>query len=190
MQSGFFLSFLLTACGAAVDDSCPPATIAKLSDLYADPHLHSCQKVISETSPTSDDTKKQVETMCTSDECRTLIADILTFKHADCNLTYVGVEFDVRELADRFDHACQNGTDESRDTKKYALPPTTTKNDTMDHGGRDESVQNADDNDTHVAATEIENDDSEMKPPLNATAKEFFPTPNTTYKATVPKTVN
>uniref|UniRef100_M4BME2 Elicitin n=1 Tax=Hyaloperonospora arabidopsidis (strain Emoy2) TaxID=559515 RepID=M4BME2_HYAAE len=190
MHSSLFLSFLLTSYGAAADDSCPPATIAKLGELYTNPHLHSCQKIISDTPPANGSTSEQVKALCTSDECSTLINDVLNFKHTDCNMSLVGVELDVRELVNTFEKACQNNKDDSRDSKKYERPPTT-KNDTMNHSGQGELNFVKDGNVTQVAENTSEKDDYKLKPPMNnSTAKEFFPMPNTTYKAVVPESAH
>ncbi|KAG3093523.1 hypothetical protein PI125_g16825 [Phytophthora idaei] len=127
MQFGIF--FLLSAFVAAAEDTCPSTEVVKFAELYANPHLHPCQKVsagFSIAPPKGYPTDPQVKAMCASDECRALIEDVLALKPADCYLSFAGVKLNAYKMACSFKDACKVDKEkEHEDDKHYSTPKPT-----------------------------------------------------------------
>ncbi|ETI34291.1 hypothetical protein F441_18972 [Phytophthora nicotianae CJ01A1] len=265
MQIGIF--FLLLSAFVAAEDACPSTEIVKFAELYANPHLHPCQKVsagFSLAPPKGYPTDSQVQAMCASDDCHSLIEDVLALEPADCYLSFAGVKLNAYKMACSFKNACNDKsheddkhgstpkptknstrrptthyptpkptdekyypkptendkhystpkpTDEkyyptpkptddkypkpTEDDKHYRTPkptedkyyPTPKPTDDKDHHKLDEPMIVKTDHDddhcpTHCAENEKAKEADNVKPPMNGTALELFPMPNTTYKAT------
>ncbi|POM58341.1 Elicitin-like protein [Phytophthora palmivora] len=200
MQFGMFFFFLLSAYGAATENACPPTEIVKFAELYANPHLHPCQKVSAGFSlipPKGYPTEQQVKAMCASDECRALIKDVLALKPADCYLSFADVKLNAYKMAGSFEGDCKVDIDKHEDAKYKPTPKPTKKHesystakprDIKGNSTLEEPLIVKDDHDdkrcpTHYAGKENAKDADNLKPPMNGTAAELFPTPNTTYKA-------
>lgn len=192
MQFSIAILFLSAIYAAAAEDTCPPTEVVKFAELYANPHLHPCQKAsagFSMAPPVGYPTEPQVKAMCASDACRALIKDVLELKPADCYLSFAGVKLNVYKMASRLDGACNAATNEKHEngTDKPTLKPTDGAE---DYHKPEEPMIIKDDHDdkrcpTHHAGKENAKE-AEVKPPMNGAAFELFPMPNTTYKASVP----
>ncbi|KAL3674474.1 hypothetical protein V7S43_000422 [Phytophthora oleae] len=258
MQFGILFFFLLSAFGAAAEDACPPTEVVKFAELYANPHLHPCQKVsagFSMAPPMGYPTDPQVKAMCASDACLALIKDVLDLKPVDCFLSFAGVKLNVYKMARSFEDGCKRAHEEDKshstskptneteyhptlkptkyedhptpkptkeeyhptpkptkyyptrkpteDDKHYPTPKPTKHyptpkpaddkyytpkpTDNKGHFKPEEPMLVKCDHDKacpkHCVETEAAKD-AEVKPPMNGTAFELFPMPNTTYKAT------
>ncbi|EGZ30591.1 hypothetical protein PHYSODRAFT_553577 [Phytophthora sojae] len=240
MQFAAVFLFLLSISAAAAEDACPPSEVVKFAELYANPHLHSCQKVSAGfglVPPMGYPTEPQVKAMCAAEACRALVKDVLALEPADCYLSLSGAKLNAHKMACSFRDACEDDkhrpkptehddkryypTPKPTEEKHYKTPkpieekyhptpkptedkhystskptedkhhptPKPTKNDKyhdkleepkivkVDHVGNVSST-------TESIGKEADKDSHKLKPPMNGTALEFFPMPNTTYKAT------
>ncbi|KAI9986612.1 hypothetical protein PInf_025565 [Phytophthora infestans] len=190
MQFGVFFFFLLSAFGAVAEDPCPATEVVKFAELYANPHLSPCQKVsagFSIAPPKGYPTDPQVKAMCASDECRALIEDALALKPADCYLSFAGVKLNAYKLSSTFEDACKADMDKTHEDDKH---PASTNNSTLKPTEEKSTLKPA--VEKYPKATEEDmlhtnekaDEANNLKPPMNGTALELFPMPNTTYKAT------
>lgn len=109
MPFGLFFFPLLLTLGAATEDACPPTEVIKFAELYANPHLHPCQKVsagFSMAPPTGYPTDPQIKALCGSKACRALIKDVFALKPADCFLSFAGVKLNAYKMASSVQDAC------------------------------------------------------------------------------------
>ncbi|KAE8906564.1 hypothetical protein PF005_g14564 [Phytophthora fragariae] len=114
MQFAATVLFLITISTAAAEDACPSTEVVKFAGLYANPHLHPCQKDsagFSLVPPMGYPTKPQVKAMCAAEACRALIKDTLALKPADCYLSFSGVKLNAHKMASTFREACDIDTD-------------------------------------------------------------------------------
>ncbi|KAF1777763.1 Elicitin [Phytophthora cactorum] len=163
MQFGIFFFFLLTAFGAVAEDARPPTEIKGSSCFSIAP-------------PKGYPTDAQAKAMCASDECHALIEDVLALKPVDCYLSFAG--YSKPSEGDK-GHLTPKPTDE----KHYSTPKP------KDHHTLDEPMIIKNDHEdkhfpTHCTENKKAKDADNLKSPMNGTAIELFPMPNTAYKAT------
>ncbi|KAL4155043.1 hypothetical protein PRNP1_007157 [Phytophthora ramorum] len=239
--------FLLMTYAAAAENVCPPTEVVKFAELYANPHLHPCQKTsagFSMAPPMGYPTEPQVKAMCSSDACHALIKDVLALTPGDCYLSFAGVKLNVYKLSHSFADACktdkshENGKYEptpkpiddkhyptpkptdgkyyptvkptednkhyptpkpthekyyptpkpTKDSKHYPTPKSTNEEHTQTKEPKALKVDSEETSSPKQCAEKESAEDSDMKPPMNGTAEELYPMPNTTYKAIEPKT--
>ncbi|KAL7687924.1 putative elicitin [Plasmopara halstedii] len=218
MPFGLFFFLLLSTFGAAAENACPLTELIKLAELYANPHLHPCQRVSAgflEAPPKGNLTNPQIKAICGSDACRALVKDVLSLKPADCFLSLGGVKLNAYKIASSVQNACDAENSQEDNTsalnsktsnssmvkvndkdKKSTSKPTRffEKNSTLsdkDNVQLDEPmvIDNNLDN-QHCPTLKVEKETAKeagsSKPPINNTAFEMFPPPDTTYKATEP----
>ncbi|EGZ30575.1 hypothetical protein PHYSODRAFT_263923 [Phytophthora sojae] len=237
MQFAAVLLFLLSISAVAAEDACPPTEVVKFAELYANPHLHPCQKVsagFSLVPPMGYPTEPQVKAMCAAEACRALVKDVLALEPADCYLSLSGAKLNAHKMACSFREACEDDTDhkEHEDDKHKPTPkhsddkhrPKPTEHDDKHYyptpkpmeGKHYKTPKPTEEKyhptpkpteDKHYSTPKPTEDkhydtpkpteekttnrprgqrqlDDRLKPPMNGTALEFFPMPNTTYKAT------
>ncbi|KAJ8552296.1 hypothetical protein ON010_g10250 [Phytophthora cinnamomi] len=122
MQFGAAFLLLVTIYGAAAEDACPPNEVMKFAELYANPHLHPCQKAsagFSLVPPLGYPTEPQVKAMCASDACRALIKGILDLKPSDCYLPFSGGRVNAYKMACSFQDACDAHMDKDHESQTY-----------------------------------------------------------------------
>ncbi|KAE9025603.1 hypothetical protein PR002_g11147 [Phytophthora rubi] len=120
MQFAVAVLFLITISAVAAEDACPSTEVVKFAELYANPHLHPCQKVsagFSLVPPMSYPTEPQVKAMCTAEACRALINDVLALEPADCCLSFSGVKLNAYKMTCSFREACENHTDKEHESR-------------------------------------------------------------------------
>ncbi|KAG1711786.1 hypothetical protein DVH05_009029 [Phytophthora capsici] len=219
------LFFLLSVFGAAAEDACPPTEIVKYAELYANPHLHPCQKAsagFSLAPPMGYPTDPQVKAMCASDACIALIKDVLDLKPADCFLSFAGAKLNLYKMACNFEKGCHHEEDKyhhtpkptkeaeyhptpkptkyeahptpkptkeeyhptPKPTKYYTPKPTNSEGHYKPEEPMFVQCDHAEKARSEHSARKETAKDAEAKPPMNGTAFELFPMPNTTYKAT------
>ncbi|KAE8906250.1 hypothetical protein PF005_g1948 [Phytophthora fragariae] len=129
MQFAVAVLFLITISAVAAEDACPSTEVVKFAELYANPHLHPCQKVsagFSLVPPMSYPTEPQVKAMCTAEACRALINDVLALEPADCYLSFSGVKLNAYKMTCSFREACENHTDKEHESRTYEPTPKPT----------------------------------------------------------------
>ncbi|GMF46517.1 unnamed protein product [Phytophthora fragariaefolia] len=131
MQFAAAFLFVLAVYEAAAEEACPPSEIVKFAELYANPHLHPCQKVsagFSLAPPMGYPTEPQVKAMCAAEACRALVKDVLDLEPADCYLSFSDTKLNAYKLACSFRDACKAGKDEEHESKTHQpMKPANNK---------------------------------------------------------------
>ncbi|TDH68639.1 hypothetical protein CCR75_000939 [Bremia lactucae] len=207
MQFKLFVFLVLTTLGAAAEDACPPTEVVKFAELYANPHLHSCQKNsdgFSMAPPTGYPTDSQLAAMCDSDACHALMDDVFAMKPTNCYLSFSGMKLNAYKIACSFKSACKSDTEKCHEDETH--PPTSeapkdatweTTEDEQKHSNHEPSeqdltpkpfykdeepkIEHCEMDSAIIEAAKVAHD---LQTSMNDTALEFSPTPATTYKAT------